>query len=147
MQNRLKIILVDDDEDDCFLFQDAIEEMGSQISLATVNTCEELMHMLHLPNRKLPDIIFLDLNMPGQNGKECLEEIRKHQNLKHIPVAIYSTSDSEKDIAETFQKGANLYIQKPREFNKIKKVINEVANMNWARPHNPVRKENYYWNP
>jgi CheY-like chemotaxis protein len=147
-QNYLRIILVDDDEDDRFLFKDAVEEMDAGIHLNTVTACEELMELLHASaGDALPDIIFLDLNMPGQNGQECLEEIRRHHKLRNIPVAIYSTSNSQRDIQETFHKGANLYIQKPREFDQLKKVISEVISINWKQNGRPASVDRFFMNP
>ena len=65
--------------------------------------------------------MFLDLNMPIMNGFECLEAIRSTPHLKDLLVAIYSTSSAERDIEETFEKGANIYIKKPSSFNELKK--------------------------
>jgi CheY-like chemotaxis protein len=79
----------------------------------------------------LPDIIFLDINMPRKNGIQCLDEIRSDERLKNITIAIYSTSGAERDIEETFIKGANVYIRKPNDFAALKKIVEEAMRINW----------------
>ena len=91
----------------------------------------QLMEYLHQPGNMLPDLVFLDLNMPLKSGMKCLEEIRSDKRLKDLIVAIYSTSASDEDIEETFVKGANIYIKKPDNFTKLKKIIAEVITINW----------------
>jgi CheY-like chemotaxis protein len=78
----------------------------------------------------MPHILFLDLNMPYMSGFECLKVIRADVRFKDVSIAIYSTSSSEKDIEETFVEGANIYIKKPNDFAKLKKV-KDVLNINW----------------
>ncbi len=128
------ILLADDDVDDQMLFQDAVEEIEEDIRIRTVYSGEQLMRLLTKPDAMLPDLIFLDLNMPMKNGHECLEEIRTNDKLKHIPVAIFSTSMSQGDVDRTLLNGANVYIRKPSNFNKLKEVISTVVNMEWKYP-------------
>ena len=127
----LHILLADDDEDDRFFFKDAIEEVKVKTTLTMVSDGIQLMEYLHQPGNMLPDLVFLDLNMPLKSGMKCLEEIRSDKRLKDLIVAIYSTSASDEDIEETFVKGANIYIKKPDNFTKLKKIIAEVITINW----------------
>ncbi|MCV9930818.1 response regulator [Flavobacterium sp. LS1R47] len=130
-KNALHILLADDDEDDRLFFKDAFEEVKIQTKVQFAHDGIELMaHLMH-PETILPDILFLDLNMPKKTGKECLIEIKKTEHLKHLIVAIYSTSSSEEDIEDTFIQGANIYIKKPSSFDALKKIINEVVTLNW----------------
>jgi len=101
----IKIVLADDDEDDRMLFKEAIDEINIQTKLSLFNNGQELMDYLLLPNVVLPNLIFLDLNMPIKNGQQCLIEIRNNPKLKDLCIAIYSTSSSENDIEETFLNG------------------------------------------
>lgn len=89
------------------------------------------MDYLNLPDIILPNLIFLDLNTPIKNGIQCLKEIRQNLALKDLAIAIYSTSSSEKDIEETFVNGANIYINKPHNFNILCNVIEKVVHLNW----------------
>jgi CheY-like chemotaxis protein len=137
------ILLADDDEDDRFLFKNALEEVKIKTIVTTVNDGVQLMNYLSEPNRVLPHLVFLDLNMPRKGGVECLKEIRKDKKLKDLTIAIYSTSASEQDIEETFVKGANIYIQKPNDFGSLKKVLSEVININWQYHTCGLNKENF----
>lgn len=127
----LNIALADDDEDDRLIFSEVIEELDMKTKLSLFKDGQELMDYLCLPNVLLPSLIFLDLNMPVKNGMQCLREIRQNSSLKDLAIAIYSTSSSEKDIEETFVNGANIYINKPTNFNNLRDVIEKVLQLNW----------------
>jgi len=88
----LNIVLADDDEDDRMFFGEALEELALQVKVSLFKNGQELLDFLNLPNTVLPNLVFLDLNMPVKNGWECLREIRKNTKLKDLSVAIYSTS-------------------------------------------------------
>jgi CheY-like chemotaxis protein len=137
------ILLADDDEDDRLFFKDAFEEMRMKTVVHTVNNGLELMNHLTQSNAVLPDILFLDLNMPFKTGIECLNEIKRIEHLKDIAVAIYSTSASEEDIEQTFVMGANVYIKKPHDFGALKKVLSEVITLNWQYQTSGLNRDNF----
>lgn len=144
MSNKpLNILLADDDEDDRLFFKEALEDIKIKTIVTTVNDGIELMEYLTQPNTILPDVIFLDLNMPRKNGIQCLEEIRNNEVLKTLTVAIYSTSGAERDIEETFIKGANVYIKKPNDYGALKKVIEEAMKINWQYHTSGLNKESF----
>ena len=116
-KDYIHIILADDDEDDRLLFTDAFRELKINTKVNTFNDGVELMDYLNTPNAVLPNVLFLDLNMPKKNGIECLHEIKNNNRLSDIAVAIFSTSSSEEHIEETFVQGANIYIKKPSVFS------------------------------
>ena len=142
-ENALHILLTDDDEDDRDFFRDAIAEVKIKTVLTILNDGLQLMKYLNTPEIKLPNVIFLDLNMPIKGGMQCLKEIRSNSNLKDISIAIYSTSASEEDIEETFVNGANIYIKKPNDFEELKQIISEVINLNWHYYTSGLNKENF----
>ena len=119
----LLILLADDDEGDRILFSEAFSELKIKTKVQTVNNGVQLMEWLNCVTNPLPHFLFLDLNMPRKNGLECLREIRKDKRIKDIFVAIYSTSDNEKDMEETFLNGANVYIAKPSDYNVLKQLL------------------------
>lgn len=128
MENTpIRILLADDDESDRLLFREAFEELEIKTTVRTVNNGIQLMEYLTVKEAILPDLIFLDLNMPRKNGLECLKEIRGDDKFSAVPIAIYSTSASEKDINETFLHGANIYIQKPNSFDALKQVLDKAV--------------------
>ena len=139
----ISITLADDDEDDRLFFQDAFEEFKINTNVTTCYDGVDLMEYLSKPDTILPNILFLDLNMPRKNGFECLLEIRKDPKYKDVAIAIYSTSSSEEDIENTFIHGANIYIKKPSEFSTLKKVLSEVVTLNWQYHTSGLNKENF----
>lgn len=140
---QLHIMLADDDEDDRLFFQEAFEEVKINYRISTFNDGEQLMAHLNETSNPLPDIIFLDLNMPRKSGIECLKEIRANERLKKISVAIYSTSSSEQDIEDTFVSGANVYIRKPNDFNMLKKILSDVVHINWQYITDGLNKDSF----
>lgn len=144
-KDPMHILLADDDEDDRAFFSEAIMELKMDNKLTLFTNGNGLMDYLVLPDIKLPHILFLDLNMPGKTGIECLKEIRANARFKDVSVAIYSTSSSEKDIEDTFIEGANIYIKKPNDFSALKKVIKEVINMNWQYHTSGLNIETFFF--
>ena len=112
----IHIILADDDEDDRMFFTDAFDELKINTKVQTFINGAELMNYLNEDTCILPNVLFLDLNMPKKNGIECLLEIKENERFKDIAIAIYSTSSSEEHIEETSVNGANIYIKKPNDF-------------------------------
>lgn len=141
--NKLKIVLVDDDEDDRQFFADALESLDMKTELLQLTNGEECLKYMEANKDDLPNLIFLDLNMPIMNGFQCLEQLRAQQEFKDVIIAIYSTSGVEKDIEETFNKGANIYIKKPSSFKELKSSLRQVIKTNWTYYMNDFSKENF----
>lgn len=139
----LNITLADDDEDDRMFFEDAFAELKLNTKVTTHNDGSELMEYLSQENALLPDILFLDLNMPKKSGLECLTEIKAMDRFKDIAIVIYSTSSSEEDIENTFVQGANVYIKKPSDFKQLKKVLSQVVTLNWQYQTSNLNKDNF----
>lgn len=126
--NPFRILIADDDPDDRELMSEAA---SGHAHVDSVSNGDQLMKSLSL-SENLPNFVLLDLNMPEKGGKECLQEIRQHERLKNLPVIIYSTSSSRKDIDDTFELGANLYITKPNSFSELKSTIRNIISYDWA---------------
>ncbi len=73
-----------------------------------------------------PSIILLDLNLPGTDGREVLEQIKQHEQLKTIPVIIFTTSSNPKDVEACYRYGANSYVLKPMDVNKSKQAMQSI---------------------
>ena len=144
-KDSMHILIADDDEDDRTFFSEAMLELKMNNKLTLFNDGKELMDYLSDPDIIVPHILFLDLNMPIMSGFECLKLIRANSRFKEVSIAIYSTSSSEKDIEETFIEGANIYIKKPNDFTKLKKVIKEVLNINWQFHSSGLNKETFFF--
>lgn len=140
----IHILLADDDEADRLLFKEAFEELKIKTQVHTVNDGVQLMDYLEHKDVHLPLLLFLDINMPRKNGLECLKEIKRNKNLKNVSIAIYSTSASEKDIEETFLNGANVYINKPDDFNKLKQLLEKTVLIAFQYQQPPFNRENFF---
>ncbi len=137
---ELNILLADDDTDDCIFFEKALKELPLSTIFTAVHDGEQLMDylsnaLLAQNLEPLPDVLFLDLNMPRKNGFECLSDIKQNMKLKDIPVVIFSTSypqnpDYEHDMINMLLKfGADDFIRKPDDFEQLKKLIHLALTM------------------
>jgi CheY-like chemotaxis protein len=122
-----RCLLVDDDEDDKEIFCLALKRVDASIDCVTASDGREALSILNDASF-VPDYIFLDLNMPRMNGKECLVEIRKQKRLAHIPVIIFSTSSVEKEKEDTRRLGANSFIIKPPLVSTLAEKLSEIFN-------------------
>lgn len=141
------VFLADDDPDDRSMFEEVIHEVDPAIQLTCAEDGKVLLNILLHEHATLPDLLFLDLNMPNKNGKECLEEIRKSERLKHIPIVIYSTSSSPKDIEDTFERGANLYVIKPSSFQELQLIAKSILTLDWNNYKPYACKNNFVFLP
>jgi len=128
----LKILLADDDTDDCFLFEKALREIPIATHLTTVSNGEELMDYLFKNPTNLPEVLFLDLSMPRKTGHECLNEIKENKKLEAIPIVVFTTSipssmGAEVKLSNTMVKlGAQDYVRKPIDFDQLKHLIHQA---------------------
>lgn len=126
MADRIRVLIVDDDADDRKLFIDAVREVNRHIECITASDGQQALEVLRKAGSTLPDFIFLDLRMPRYNGKRCLQEIKKDENLKHIPVIIYSTSREVEESQELKAMGAVYFISKPSNPDEIYYLVSFV---------------------
>jgi CheY-like chemotaxis protein len=119
------ILMVDDDSDDQEFVKIAIKMYSPKIKVECVNNGFEAIDFLN--KRIEPDLIILDLNMPKKNGKEVLKYIKTEDELKHIPVLIYTTSSSPDDVNETYKLGANSFLSKPQQFKDVISSMNLIC--------------------
>lgn len=136
------IFLAEDDEDDTYIFEQALEELHANAKLTASENGKELMDLLGLPPVPPPDIIFLDLNMPLKNGYECLEEIRNGKQ-HNIPVIVLTTTGSEEDIEKVYRLGATHFIVKPNNFPALKNVLKKVLSTNWNGMLQQTKREQF----
>ena len=122
MINKKGFMIIDDDDDDRFFFKSALMEMLPTSICFEANGCIEALQQLRM-GEQLPDFIFLDINMPRIDGRECLKELKKDAKLAHIPVIMYSTSFNDASIAEFSKLGAASYLNKPTNITKLPEQI------------------------
>ena len=124
--DTINILLADDDKDDCLFFKEALEELEVVAQLTLVADGQQLMHRLRSDTDRLPDVLFLDLNMPRINGMECLAEIKQSEKLRQLPVIIFSTSYEQEIVNLLYKSGAQHYIRKPNSFTQLAAVIKQA---------------------
>jgi CheY-like chemotaxis protein len=125
------IFLADDDAEDRDIFQEALAQVHAAATLTFAENGMKLMDLLNVPPMPLPDVIFLDLNMPGKSGYDCISEIRADQSMNAYPVVIFTTSSMQQDIDHMYSLGANHFVSKPSTFDKLKEVIRKVLYIDW----------------
>lgn len=128
------ILLVEDDPGDQKLITVSLKNQKIANEVHIVGSGEEAMEFLYLRGKysdgvvPLPDLILLDLNMPGMGGKEFLRQMKKDEKMRTIPVVILTSSDSDEDIIDTYNLCASGYVKKPvklEDFKRVLKSINE----------------------
>jgi chemotaxis family two-component system response regulator Rcp1 len=114
----MKILVVEDNEAERLIMQEAFKEANVQHDVQMVNNGVEVLDLLQGKGdfQSDPDLIILDLNMPGKNGLEVLSEIKSSSKWKHIPVLIFSNSEYSGDICRCYTLGVNAYLNKPADF-------------------------------
>ena len=127
MSKPLNILLADDDKDDRFFFKMALDALTTPTELVAVVDGEKLMDYLSENVHQLPDVLFLDLNMPRKNGFECLSEIKLNADFKQLPVIIFSTSYEQEVVNLLYINGAQYFMRKPAEFSQLKKIIQQTV--------------------
>jgi len=122
-----RVLLIDDDRDDAELFKEALFEINSAIVFEHYEDSKAGLKLLLEKQTDLPDLIFLDINMPIVSGWQCLTEFKKTEHLKHIPVILFTTSSQtkEKEIAD--EMGAEGFITKPNEYKALKELLSSVV--------------------
>lgn len=124
MKKPIRFLLIDDDEDDRELFEIALAEANADAAFTGSASCCDALELMK-SGTLMPDYIFLDLNMPKMNGRECLAELKKSIRLSHIPVIIFSTSSDPDDRKETLNMGAVEFITKPSKTSELKQILSK----------------------
>ena len=126
----IEILMVEDSPGDIRLTQQALKEGKVKNNLFVVNdggsALEYLQHSGKYKNVTTPDLILLDLNLPGKNGRSVLREVKAHPKLRKIPVVILTSSENEEDVTRTYELHANCYIKKPVNLEQFMAVVKSV---------------------
>jgi CheY-like chemotaxis protein len=130
MAKEIRILFVEDNEGDIVLTLEAMREAKISNNITVVRDGEEALKYLLREGKYAdagsPDLVLLDINLPKVDGKEVLARIKSDPALMTIPVVILTTSDSEKDILDSYHNHANCYITKPVDFKKFMEVVHTI---------------------
>lgn len=133
LQNKerpVRLLLVEDNHGDALLVKRAFERTTIENKITVASTGEEALNLLCGKNNKgkvkMPDIIILDLNLPGINGLEVLKVIKNDPRLRRIPVIILSSSKAEYDVIHCYDNYANCYIQKAANLEELYELTDKI---------------------
>ncbi|NLV27503.1 MAG: response regulator [Methanomicrobiales archaeon] len=141
-ERRLEILLIEDNQNDVELFLNVVDwiNMGDQVRVFLDG--REALDFLHKKGQykenqgSLPSVVFIDLKMPLISGHDVLKSIRKDKRTKTLPVVVFTSSDQESDIGETYKYGVNSYVVKPVQFEKYAETIRDLINY-WRNVNTP----------
>lgn len=135
------VILADDDQDHAYLFGRMLGKVDPFIKLVVAKDGGELLDLLQT---SVPELLFLDLNMPCKNGFECLKEIRNNLKLADLPIIVYSSSSRMTDIQKAYVHQADLYMVKPFHTEHLTNALEAVLKMDLKQ--SAIRKDHYFIN-
>lgn len=128
----IHVLLVEDNEGDILLTREALEDSGAQITLSVVKDGSQAIDFVSghgvYQDSVLPDLLLLDVNLPKNNGHEVLKFIKENDSIKHLPVIMFTTSSSERDILSCYQNHANSYITKPAGSENFLEAVAKIEN-------------------
>jgi len=129
-KRAIHLLLVEDSLADITLMLELLAEVKAVADVRVVTNGEDAMKYLlqkhPYDSAPQPDMIVLDLNLPKKDGREVLEEVKNHPSLKHIPIIILTTSQSDDDILNSYEHYASCYITKPMDLEKYVDLINSL---------------------
>jgi CheY-like chemotaxis protein len=125
MERRtLSILFIEDNDDHIRILSRAFEKVDPNVTLSIVHDGESAMHAFHSWKEAAhPDLIFLDLNLPGRDGKEILLFLKQSERFRRIPVIVLSSSDRVEDVRHAYQLGANTFMSKSIVFGDFFAIV------------------------
>ena len=128
---RKVILVIDDDADDRELFREALHETDSNAEFLSATNGQEALDLLSKPGQILPDIIFLDLNMPRLDGRQCLLRLRAMPRFDKVPIIIFTTLKPADDGKEYRRLGADMCVTKPMLYGDLQQTIRSILSVQW----------------
>ena len=125
-----EILLVDDNPADTDLISEVLTRNGYPSHISCLTNGVDAIEFLHRAGKyadaMVPDLVILDLNLPKKDGRSVLAEIKSEPALRKIPVAIFSTSEAQRDIVRSYELGVNCYISKPGNLRDFVAAITAI---------------------
>jgi FOG: CheY-like receiver len=135
------ILVIDDDADDRELFREALHEVYRNARFITANNGYDALELFNKPGHLIPDFIFLDLNMPKVDGRQCLMRLRQIPGLQKVPIIIFSTMKLVHEVDELKLLGASMCITKPVWYDDLRRMLREVIVSSTWKTVNPAGKK------
>ena len=135
-----RILLVEDDNDDVLFFKDALHQLKPDHEVAVASNCQQLFSQLELDAGF--DLIFIDINLPLMNGKECLRQIKSSEKYRDVPIIMFTGSSADIDVEETYACGAHYHVVKPYAHINYVESLRVVFTQDWkSKPPQPAREK------
>ena len=132
VEKPVEVLLAEDNPGDVMLTKKALEQGKIANNLHVVTDGVEALQFLRqdgeYADEPRPDLVLLDLNMPRKDGQDVLEELQEDPDLRRIPVVVLTSSESEEDIAKSYELNANAYLTKPVDFDGFIEIVNRMEN-------------------
>lgn len=135
----VEILLVEDDPGDALLTRKALQAGPVPLTLHVVNTGEEAIRWLERDDTPRPDLILLDLNLPGMHGRDVLSEVKVHPDWRRIPVVVLTSSKAEEDILKSYNLHCNSYMKKPGDPGIFERLATSLEDYWFAKSILPSR--------
>jgi CheY-like chemotaxis protein len=130
MTRPIRVLLVEDNPGDADLIRDTLEDGAHKLEMAAVcdgaAASDYLLRRGTYADAERPDLVVLDLNLPGVDGRKVLAEMRLHHQLRAIPVVILTSSDAASDIIGCYEAGASCYVTKPGELAAFQSAVRSI---------------------
>jgi len=126
---KKRILVAEDNANDVFLLRNAFQETAPNIELTIFEDGTALVNHLQstIQETPAPELLLLDLNIPGMDGFQVLEWIRGQPGLRKMPVVIFSSSGAAADIDQAYELGANSYLVKPFDFRRLTEIVERMV--------------------
>jgi response regulator RpfG family c-di-GMP phosphodiesterase len=138
----LNVIVADHDEGNQIFFKNIFKNLKIDVKVQCFTNGNDLMSYLNSRDALIPEILFLNYEIPGKNCTECIKEIKEDFRFNNMVNAIYSDQISEEVIEDLFVQGVNIFIRKPENYENLKKVLTEVIAVNWQYHTSGLNKDN-----
>jgi len=135
--NKLKILVVDDSADQIEIIEQQLEMSGLEFELHSEGSGERGLAYMQGLSGGYPDIIILDISLPGINGLEVLKQLKSHASWHVIPAIVLSVSEDLQDVVKTYKLGGTFFMKKPFDQKAFKEIVNQLrvtGRINISRP-------------
>ena len=127
MNTVIEMLLIEDDPGTAVLTREALKDSDWNVNLSVSNCGSSALEYLRSgPQRRRPDLILLDLNMPGMDGRDVLKELKDDVDLRAIPVVVFTSSDAREDVQRSYGLGCNCYVRKPMSLEQFSAAIRSI---------------------
>lgn len=139
----LNVILTDPDEGIHILFKNVFQDLKIGIKVRSFYDGKNLMNYLNDKESSVPEILFVNYDIPEKSSLECLSEIKSNFKFDNMVTAIYSSRLSADEEEDVFLKGANVFMQQPDNYKDLKKSLTEIVIINWQYHTSGLNKNNF----